>query len=505
MKANIDNTEVIKKQLRELYELNSNYVSNIYLIKSDLSILGGSTATRIFDEPLSEREPLFDAADKNRRTTFVSEPYKSKYSGWTVTMVRYLNGAPFPMAIAVDLDLNAIEETLFKINKQEQMNLALITASGKIIAGFSGNKGLLNIQDHTFSIGETSAEQILDTTETSLQLHTMDGIPVSLLKKPTEKFNWTIISINDDSRLKAALSRLEIYYIELLAAGLLLSLFISFLVAKYIRKPLYTLKTKMKQVEQGLLTTTITINRNDEFGDLSRAFDRMLQQIVELIRRAELHNELERKLEIQVLQSQINPHFLYNTLGSISNVIRLGQIEKVDVVIGSLISLLEYGIDDASEKVSLRQELRNVADYIEIQNIRYNRNFHLIEHIEAGLMDFPVFRMLLQPLVENSIFHGYNGGAIEGPITIHAYREDGIVIIEVVDQGEGIPADKIKHILISEPSEMEVKRKRIGLNNIHGRIRLHYGDQFGLQIISIPKEITRVRALFPAELQKGDS
>ncbi|MET3941946.1 two-component system sensor histidine kinase YesM [Paenibacillus sp. PvP094] len=505
VKANINNTEVIKKQLRELYELNSIYVSNIYLIKSDLSILGGSTPTRIFDEPLSERAPLFDAADKSRRTTFVSEPYKSKYSGWTVTMVRYLNVSPFPMAIAVDLDLNAIEETLFKINKQEQMNLALITASGKIIAGFSENKGPLNIQDHSFSIGETSAEEILDTTETNLQLYTNDGTPVSLLKKPTEKFNWTIISINDESRLKASLSRLETYYIELLAAGLLLSLFISFLVAKYIRKPLYTLKTKMKQVEQGILTTTITINRNDEFGDLSRAFDRMLQQIVELIRRAELHNELERKLEIQVLQSQINPHFLYNTLGSISNVIRLGQIEKVDVVIGSLISLLEYGIDDASEKVSLRQELRNVADYIEIQNIRYNRNFHLIEDIEAGLMDFPVFRMLLQPLVENSIFHGYNGGGIEGPITIHAYREDSIVIIEVVDQGEGIPADKIKHILISEPSEEEVKRKRIGLNNIHGRIRLHYGDQFGLDIISIPKEITRIRAVFPAELQKGDA
>ena len=505
VKANINNTEVIKKQLRELYELNSIYVSNIYLIKSDLSILGGSTPTRIFDEPLSERAPLFDAADKNRRTTFVSEPYKSKYSGWTVTMVRYLNATPFPMAIAVDLDLNAIEETLFKINKQEQMNLALITASGKIIAGFSENKGPLNIQDHSFSIGETSAEEILDTTETNLQLFTNDGIPVSLLKKPTEKFNWTIISINDESRLKAALSRLETYYLELLAAGLILSLFISFLVAKYIRKPLYTLKTKMKQVEQGILTTTITINRNDEFGDLSRAFDRMLQQIVELIRRAEHHNELERKLEIQVLQSQINPHFLYNTLGSISNVIRLGQIEKVDVVIGSLISLLEYGVDDASEKVSLRQELRNVADYIEIQNIRYNRNFHLIEDIEAGLMDFPVFRMLLQPLVENSIFHGYNGGGIEGSITIHAYREDSIVIIEVVDQGEGIPADKIKHILISEPSEEEVKRKRIGLNNIHGRIRLHYGDQFGLQIISIPKEITRIRAVFPAELPKGDA
>ncbi|CAM4443551.1 two-component system sensor histidine kinase YesM [Paenibacillus endophyticus] len=503
--ANIDKTEVIKEQLRELYELNSNYVSNIYLINRDLSIVGGSTPTRIFDEPLAERQPLFVAADKNRRTTFVSDPYKSKYSGWTVTMVRYLNGAPYPMAIAVDLDLNAIEETLFKINKQEQMNLALITASGKIIAGFSENRGPLTVQDHTFSIGETPAEQILDTTETSLQLHTKDGLPVSLLKKPTEKFNWTIISVNDESRLKAALTRLETYYIALLAAGLILSLFISFLIAKYIRNPLYALKTKMKRVEQGILTTTITINRDDEFGDLSRAFDRMLQQIVELIQRAELHNELERKLEIQVLQSQINPHFLYNTLGSISNVIRLGQIEKVDVVIGSLISLLEYGIDDASEKVSLRQELRNVADYIEIQNIRYNRNFQLIENIEAGLMDFPVFRMLLQPLVENSIFHGYNGGGIEGPITIHAYKDGGIVIIEVVDQGEGIPADKINRILISEPGDMEVKRKRIGLTNIHGRIRLHYGEQFGLQIISIPKETTRIRALFPSAMLKGDA
>ncbi|RTE11632.1 sensor histidine kinase [Paenibacillus whitsoniae] len=505
VKANIDNTEVIKKQLRELYELNSSYVSDIYLIKSDLSILGGSTPTRIFDEPLSDRKSLFDAVDTNRRTTFVSDPYKSKYSGWTVTMVRYLNGAPFPMAIAVDLDLNAIEEALFKINKKEQMNLALITASGKIIAGFSENRGPLNIQAHTFSIGETSAEQILDATGTSLQLHTKDGLPVSILKKPTEKFNWFIISINDESRMAAALSRLETFYIGLLIAGLLLSLFISFFIAKYIRNPLYALKTKMKRVEQGDLTTAVTMKRNDEFGDLSRAFDRMLQQIVELIRRGELHNELERKLEIQVLQSQINPHFLYNTLGSISNVIRLGQIEKVDVVIGSLISLLEYGIADASVKVSLRQELQNVSDYIAIQNIRYNRHFDLIAHIEEGLMDFPVFRMLLQPMVENSIFHGYNGGGIEGSITIHAYRKGSVVMIEVIDQGEGIPADQIQHILTAEPRDLEVKRKRIGLNNIHGRIRLHYGEQFGLQIISIPKEITCVRAVFPVGTFKGDA
>jgi two-component system sensor histidine kinase YesM len=305
--------------------------------------------------------------------------------------------------------------------------------------------------------------------------------------------------------MAAALTRLETYYIWLLLAGLLLSLFISFIIAKYIRTPLYSLKTKMKRVEQGDLATTISINRNDEFGDLSRAFDRMLLQIVELIRRSELHNELERKLEIQVLQSQINPHFLYNTLGSISNVIHLGQIDKVDVVIGSLISILEYGISDASEKVSLRQELQNVSDYIEIQNIRYNRQFMLIEKIEEGLLDFLVFRMLLQPMVENSIFHGYNGGQIEGSITIQAYRDGNFVMVEVIDHGEGIPAEQIASILNAESSDLEVKRKRIGLNNIHGRIRLHYGGKYGLQIISIPKIETSIRAIFPASLMKGDT
>lgn len=497
VQANLGNTDMIRDQVRQLYELNSNYVNNIYLINSDLSIIGGSTATRIFDEALPDRKPLFEAADKNRRATFVSEPYQSAYSGWTVTMVRYLSGTPVPLAVAVDLDLNAIEDTLFKINKQEQMNLALITSTGKIIAGFSENRGPLEVDDHMFFIGEMSGEQILDTSGSSMQVSTKEGNPVSILKQATEKFNWFIISINDESRLEAALARLQTYYFGLLLAGFVLSLLISYFIAKYIRIPLYYLKAKMNRVEQGDLNVTISIKRSDEFGELSRAFDRMLQQIGELMQRSELQNELRRRLEIQVLQSQINPHFLYNTLGSISNVVRLGQLDKVDVVIGSLISLLEYGISEASEQVELRYELQNVSDYIAIQNIRYNRSFQLIEQIEEGLMAFPVFRMLLQPLVENSVFHGYSGGQLEGSIAIRAYGEGEFTVIEVEDQGVGISRDKLGHLLVPDSAGSETKRKRIGMNNIHERIKLHYGEQYGLHIVSIPGRGTCVRALFP--------
>ncbi|MEK8129124.1 histidine kinase [Paenibacillus filicis] len=503
VQANMDNLEVIRNQVRQLYQMNSGYVSNIYLIKSDLSIIGGSTATRIFDEALTERKPLFDAADRNRLTTIVSEPYQSPYSGWTITMVRYLNNAPVPMAVAVDLDLKAIEEALFKINKQEQMDLALVTPSGQVIAGFSQSGGAVTVQDHTFAIGDMPGEQLVDTNVSRLQVRSHEGKQIAILKQPTEKFNWFILSVNDESRLNAALSRLEKYYMGLLLGGLVLSLLISFIIAKYIRTPLYRLKTKMKRVEQGDLETVISLDRNDEFGDLSKAFDRMLEQIVELIRRSDIQNELRRKLEIQVLQSQINPHFLYNTLGAISHVSHLGQLDKVDTVIGSLISLLEYGVADAPKQVVLRDELHNAEDYIAIQNIRYNRSFQFSTHVEEGLMDFPVFRMLLQPLVENSIFHGYSGGQTEGPISVHAFRDGPFTVIEVADQGAGIPGDRIGQLLTSEPEEEATGRKRIGMNNIHQRIRLHYGEPYGLQLISTPGKGTRVRALFPATPGKG--
>lgn len=502
VQANLENPEVIRNQVRQLYEMNSNYVSNIYLIKSDLSIIGGSTPTRIFDEALPDRKPLFDAANRNKRSTFVSEPYQSVYSGWTVTMVRYLNGAPVPLAVAVDLDLNAIEATLFKIHKEEQLNLALVSASGNIIAGFSDNKGPQEVQEHTFAVGDRSGLEIIDTGGTSMQIRTREGKPVSILKQPTEKFNWHIISINDESRLKAALSRLQKYNAAILLSGLLLSLSIAYFIAKYIRNPLQELKKKMRRVERGDLEAGPPTVRDDEFGDLARAFDRMVNQIADLLERSEAHNAMRRKLEIQVLQAQINPHFLYNTLGSISNVTRLGQLDKVDVVIDALISLLEYGISDASEEVALRYELQNVTDYVAIQNIRYNRNFQLIEEIEEGLLDFPVFRMLLQPMVENSIFHGYSGGQIEGPIEIRAYREEGFTVIEVADRGQGIPEDRLGQLLKPAARETEAGRKRIGMNNIHERIRLHCGEPYGLEIRSQPGQGTCVRARFPAQLTK---
>jgi two-component system sensor histidine kinase YesM len=212
-----------------------------------------------------------------------------------------------------------------------------------------------------------------------------------------------------------------------------------------------------------------------------------------------INKELQRKLEIQMLQSQINPHFLYNTLGSISNVVHLGQLDKVDPVIRSLIAILEYGIKDSSEKVTLRDELRNVRDYLQIQNIRYNKQFEWVEAIGPEHGNYPVFRMMLQPIVENSIFHGYEGGTISGPIYLATYEENRRFIVEVRDAGVGMPQPIVDRLLTAQSDESRPGRKRIGLYNIHARIRLQYGEPYGIRVSSTEGAGTTVRLELPIQ------
>ncbi|MNI50075.1 Sensor histidine kinase YpdA [compost metagenome] len=252
------------------------------------------------------------------------------------------------------------------------------------------------------------------------------------------------------------------------------------------------------------MDVSVSLDRRDEFGEFSRTLDLMVRKIANLMDDREEANELKRRLEIQVLQSQINPHFLYNTLGSIGNVIGLGYYDKVDPIIRSLINILEYGIADAAEKVTLRDELNNVHDYILIQNIRYNKQFVIVEKIDPELYDFPVFRMLLQPIVENSLFHGYNGGQLSGEMIIAAFRDNGLTVIQVEDQGVGMSEDKAAELLIAGEKKSG-SRMRIGLRNIHQRIQLYFGESYGLKVYSEQGKGTCIRAEFPSDLSKEES
>jgi two-component system sensor histidine kinase YesM len=489
--------DMMKPQLQQLYELNWNLVTNVYVIKDDTSIIGGSPLSAAFDSPSVERSVFLQKTAADRYGIMVSQPYVSKQSGLTVTFTRYLHGSQPMAAAALDMDLKAMEKTLLQINRDDLVSIVIMDEHGTMIAGNLGDAGQMNEEDNTFQLGGLSSKALLSHSGNVMQFRSSQNQNWTVRKYPASHFNWTILSLYNDSLNKRSLKHIEPYYFGLLAMGLVLSAIAAGILARFIRKPLGNLMTKMKLVKQGFLDIPLVINRKDEFGELSRTFDQMIKQINELVENLRSNKELKRELEIQVLQSQINPHFLYNTLGSIGNVVRLGEVQHVDPIIKSLIKILEYGIGDVAEKVTLRDELMNVRDYIFIQNIRYSSEFTVIEDITEELYDFPVFRMLLQPIVENSMFHGYSGGRVPGQIRIRAAYADGHVEVEVQDYGIGMNERQRELLLIPGHQVKPDKRKRIGLINIHQRIQLNYGEAYGLEIRSESGGGTCVKATFP--------
>lgn len=509
--SNGHNPEELQKFLKKLFEVNMGLIQDIYIIQSDTSIIGGSNISAAYDGAEEWRQPILDRINKDRRTIFVSDPYFSRYNGWTVTMAKYIPGTEPLIAAAVDIDLKSLEYVLYDINQGTTVVTTIVDSKGRLISGNTAAIGASissNPHDPAFRMGAVTSQELVDESGNHMQLK-VDGPNGAqewvMTKSSSTRYNWSILTFTNDSFLQRSFERFQHIRFTFLTVGLLASLLIAFLITRYIRNPLHQLMLKMRLIRQGHLDIPVVLDRKDEFGDLSRSFDLMLARIRELLRNVEQEKELKRLLELQVLQSQINPHFLYNTLGAISNMVTLGKTDRVDAVIQALIHILEYGIADVSERVPLRDELDNVRNYLFVQNARYNSSYELETEVEEELWDYPVFRMSLQPLVENSLFHGYKGGRLPGLIRISAYRTKDRVLVDVRDYGAGM-TDELRRTVL-EPSAVLLnsgKRRRIGLSNIHQRIALYYGSSYGLELPAVSGPGTIVRASFPI-LLKGEA
>lgn len=494
--------DTVQSLLERFYDMNASMLSDLYLIRKDLSIIGGGIVSSAFNEPAQERKVVYDRTYEKPYSVTISNLYKSSLSGWTVTF-----SIPIPFdgeraVLAMDLSLSSLQRKLAEISGNSDLSLGILDLKGGVIAS-PAHPASITYGDQEMRIGKLASKEIITNTNDMFEVST-ETTPVTILKTIIPHYQWVIFAIVDDTRFHSSLQKMDKYFAGLLLLGAALSFVLSLLVARYIRGPVHYLIRKMQQVRSGNLAVAVTYKRSDEFGELAHSFDEMLSRIRVLIDNLNRTERFKKEMELQVLQSQINPHFLYNTLGSISNVVAVGKTEEVDPIIEALISILEYGITDFSEKVSLEKELSNVRDYLFIQNIRYDCVFHLTEDIEEGLNEFPVLKMILQPIVENSIFHGYTGGRIEGGIHIAAFRKEGDVMVEVRDQGIGIPPERAEMILLPHSNQVHPgSRKRIGLYNIHQRIGLYYGSNYGVQVESREGVGTCIRLVFPDETRGG--
>ena len=227
----------------------------------------------------------------------------------------------------------------------------------------------------------------------------------------------------------------------------------------------------------------------------------MAAKIDELVDMRVASEKEKKNLEIKMLQAQINPHFLYNTLDSIRWIAIIQKNNGIVKVVTSLSSLLKNMAKGFNEKVTLKQELDFLADYIVIEKIRYVELFDVEIHVEPEeLYQAKIIKLTLQPLVENAIFSGIEPSGRNGVVEIHARKSDGDLCITVRDNGIGMDKEKAKQLLQDTEKVKSSSMSGIGLPNVDRRIKLVYGEAYGLSIQSEPGQYTQITVRLPLEM-----
>lgn len=275
-------------------------------------------------------------------------------------------------------------------------------------------------------------------------------------------------------------------------------------VATSITKPIQSIRQSMYLFSHGNLSyeNTLPSKVPIELQEINESFNEMAVRIQSLFDTTIQQEKKNREIEIRMLQYQINPHFLYNTLSTIALTAMMGNTENVVSMTKALSRLTKNVIGKTGQMIPLRQELMNLTDFIIIMNSRFEGAIHLEIHVEETLQDSLVPNMILQPLVENSIFHGMRKDEANFPIHINASIEEQQLIIEIIDWGIGMQKNEIEKIFSNQNSDDQAAYEsltKIGIHNLDERIRLSFGPQYGLEIFSQYQKGTTVKLRLPIQ------
>lgn len=285
-----------------------------------------------------------------------------------------------------------------------------------------------------------------------------------------------------------------------LLSSFLLALVLALLLAAYLTKPISLLNNRLHRIADNDFSYDPEIEKaGGELGQIGHTVNEMTMSIENLLQTTEQSYEQRRKIEIQLLQSQVNPHFLYNTLDSIRWMAVIQKSPGIESMTRSLSNLLKNIAKGTQDKITLEEELALLHDYVEIQSVRYMEAFTFYDTVPKELYRYRIIKLTLQPLVENAIFHGIEPTGENGTITVTGREEGGDLVLCVTDDGAGIPPDVLPTLLSEERPRSHASLNGIGVCNVHKRLQMLYGDAYGLTIESEPGGGTCVTVRVPKE------
>ncbi|QYR20589.1 sensor histidine kinase [Paenibacillus sp. sptzw28] len=314
---------------------------------------------------------------------------------------------------------------------------------------------------------------------------------------------WKLLTLTPYKLIAMEGNRLLVINALIAFGGLLLAILLAYYFSKVVTTPIRKLNKGMTTVKRGDFDIQLEVPANDEVGQLVQNFNSMTATIKKLI--VEKYEEtLERKeAEYKYLQSQINPHFINNTLQTISSIAAVYGIKEITQMSKQLGDMLRYGINMSQKMVPFFKEVQNVINYLEIQKVRFKDFLEYSIDVEEEVNMVGVTKLILQPIVENAIIHGIQGKGKEGMIWIRAFVRDDRIVVEVEDNGLGIAPDQLR--ILKEELDMQNghtggDKERIGLKNIHQRMKYVYGPDYGLQVESEHGVRTKVTFHIPRKM-----
>lgn len=493
----------LKDALELLYAKDRDVLVSLAVFDESGGLICATPLAELKNSVTPSREEWFSAAVERIENLHFSTPHVQnlfedpdlRYK-WVVSLSRHVEltrgGNVQSGVLLVDINFSGIEQICKGVSFSNGLGyLYLIDGSGEII--YHPRQQLLyaELQEEN----NLAAAGYSDGTHTEVFQSQRRQVTV----KTVGYTGWKLVGVVPVETFRDNYSQ-TLFAVSLVFFSIFLLVFVNLRLSEWITAPMRQLDLAVKEQEKGAESVDFHVNGPYEVEHLSRSVQSMVSTMRRLMEDIRQHEEEKRRSELDVLQSQINPHFLYNTLDSVVWMTENGRTQEAIVMLTALARFFRISLSNGRSIIPVADELEHARNYLTIQKMRYKNRFSADIFAEPGVGALYTSKLIVQPILENAIYHGMEYADGEGEIHIRAFRAGEDVVIEVEDNGPGMPEEVVEQLLkpSQEGAVPRAKGSGIGLRNVHTRIRLTFGPAYGLSIRSEPDRGTLVRICLPA-------
>lgn len=487
--------------LELLYGSNRDSIVSMAVFSEEGNLLSATPLRTLKNSVSPQREDWFvEAMDKIENLHFSTPHVQNLWSDvderyrWVVSLSRYVElsrgGAIEGGVLLLDMSFDGIEQICKDVELDDGGYLYLIDDSGEII--YHPRQQLiyagLQQENNLVAAGYTDGSH----------QEQFQGQSRQVTVKTVGYTGWKLVAVVPRESLWTNYSQLVLFFLFVVLFSIFLLVFVNLRLSEWITAPVKKLDRAVKDLEARRSDVDFDVGGPTEVEHLSHSIRSMVSTMDHLMEDIIQQEEQKRRSELDVLQSQINPHFLYNTLDSVVWMTENGRTQDAVVMLTSLARFFRISLSRGSNVIPIADELEHARHYLTIQKMRYKNKFSTDIIAEDGVESLYTIKLIVQPVLENAIYHGMAYADGDGEITVRAFREGGDVCIEVTDNGPGMPEEVVRGLLEGAGPNTGAKGSGIGFRNVHQRLRLTFGEPYGLTILSEPDDGTTVRIRLPA-------